>query len=184
MLSESDFAVFATLGELRRELAQADGVAPYLVFNNRQLAEMVQKKIRTSGAGDLAGGIYAECGCEVLAFPFGRVTKASGERPEATNRVIRGGSWNDESVNCRAAYRNRNEPQNLNDNLGFRVAAAPCARGGCPAGWNRPLSSPAWAGKISTRGRPVLVAIANARGGLFYEGPFRQNGPGVASSLH
>ena len=46
-LSESDFAVYAQLRELRKELAQADGVPPYQVFNNRQLAEMVQKKMRT-----------------------------------------------------------------------------------------------------------------------------------------
>jgi len=47
VLSEADFAVYATLRELRKELAQADGVPPYQVFNNRQLAEMVQKKMRT-----------------------------------------------------------------------------------------------------------------------------------------
>lgn len=47
VLSESDFAVYAQLRELRKELAQADGVPPYQVFNNRQLAEMVRKKMRT-----------------------------------------------------------------------------------------------------------------------------------------
>ncbi len=38
------------------------------------------------------------------------------------NRVIRGGSWNNSAENCRSSYRNRNEPSNRNDNLGFRVA--------------------------------------------------------------
>ena len=37
-------------------------------------------------------------------------------------RVLRGGSWNNNATNLRAAYRNRNEPDNRNNNIGFRVA--------------------------------------------------------------
>jgi len=35
--------------------------------------------------------------------------------------VVRGGAWNNDQDNTRAAYRNRNHPNNRNDNLGFRV---------------------------------------------------------------
>jgi hypothetical protein len=35
--------------------------------------------------------------------------------------VLRGGSWNNNPDNCRAAYRNRNAPANRNNNYGFRV---------------------------------------------------------------
>ena len=100
-----------------------------------------------AGAGYLAGRLHASGGGAVLAFPAGCARTITGERPEATGRVIRGGSWDNNARNCRAAIRNRNEPQNRNDSLGFRVAAVPCARGGCPAGRNRPLSRPAsrWA---------------------------------------
>jgi hypothetical protein len=35
--------------------------------------------------------------------------------------VVRGGSWNNNDDNVRAAYRNRNDNINHNDNLGFRV---------------------------------------------------------------
>ena len=42
----------------------------------------------------------------------------------AANRVNRGGSWNNAARNCRSANRNRNSPDNRNNNLGFRVAAA------------------------------------------------------------
>ncbi|MGL5097609.1 MAG: SUMF1/EgtB/PvdO family nonheme iron enzyme [Planctomycetia bacterium] len=36
----------------------------------------------------------------------------------------RGGSWNNNAQNSRSANRNRNTPDNRNNNLGFRVAAA------------------------------------------------------------
>ncbi len=39
------------------------------------------------------------------------------------NRVNRGGSWNNEPQNCRAANRNNNGPTNRNNNLGFRLAS-------------------------------------------------------------
>jgi hypothetical protein len=38
-----------------------------------------------------------------------------------SNRVLRGGSWNNNSENCRSANRNRNTPDNRNNNNGFRV---------------------------------------------------------------
>lgn len=38
------------------------------------------------------------------------------------NRVYRGGSWNSNARNVRAAYRNGNHPGNRNDNVGFRLA--------------------------------------------------------------
>jgi len=34
---------------------------------------------------------------------------------------VRGGSWNNNRNNARCAYRNRNEPDNFNNNLGFRL---------------------------------------------------------------
>ncbi|MBK8656372.1 MAG: SUMF1/EgtB/PvdO family nonheme iron enzyme [Haliscomenobacter sp.] len=37
-------------------------------------------------------------------------------------RVVRGGSWNNNTRNCRAANRNRNNPDNRNNNNGFRLA--------------------------------------------------------------
>jgi formylglycine-generating enzyme required for sulfatase activity len=37
--------------------------------------------------------------------------------------VNRGGSWNNEPQNCRAANRNNNWPTNRNNNLGFRLAS-------------------------------------------------------------
>ena len=37
--------------------------------------------------------------------------------------MLRGGSWNDNPTHVRTANRNWNNPDNRNDNYGFRVAA-------------------------------------------------------------
>jgi len=38
-----------------------------------------------------------------------------------TNRVLRGGSWNNKPGNLRSANRNRNNTDNRNNNNGFRL---------------------------------------------------------------
>ncbi|MGI9065300.1 MAG: SUMF1/EgtB/PvdO family nonheme iron enzyme [Pyrinomonadaceae bacterium] len=38
-------------------------------------------------------------------------------------RLLRGGSWNNNATNVRSANRNRNTPDNRNNNIGFRVVA-------------------------------------------------------------
>ena len=47
---------------------------------------------------------------------LGRKTRASG-----SNRVKRGGSWNNDGTNLRSAKRNNNTPGNRKNNIGFRV---------------------------------------------------------------
>lgn len=47
ILSESEFSVFTTLREIRKQLAEADGVPVYAVFSNAQLAAMIQEKCTT-----------------------------------------------------------------------------------------------------------------------------------------
>jgi len=53
-------------------------------------------------------------------------------------RVCRGGSFNNNRNNVRCAYRNDNDPDNRNNNIGFRVAASHSlhsharSRGLCP----------------------------------------------------
>ncbi|NJN98901.1 MAG: SUMF1/EgtB/PvdO family nonheme iron enzyme [Anaerolineales bacterium] len=41
-------------------------------------------------------------------------------------KVLRGGSWNNNEINARASFRNNNNPDNQNTNVGFRcVVSAP-----------------------------------------------------------
>lgn len=39
----------------------------------------------------------------------------------SSNRVNRGGSWNNNADHCAVSNRNNNNPYNQNNNLGFRV---------------------------------------------------------------
>ena len=45
VLNEADFTVFARLRELRKTLAEAEGVPPYAVFTNEQLAALVTERV-------------------------------------------------------------------------------------------------------------------------------------------
>ena len=48
-----------------------------------------------------------------------------------SNRVVRGGSWNNNANNCRSGNRNQNTADNRNNNIGFRVcSAAPAQKTG------------------------------------------------------
>jgi formylglycine-generating enzyme required for sulfatase activity len=44
---------------------------------------------------------------------------------QAAHRVMRGGSWDVEARNCRAAVRDGGDPQGRDDGLGFRAARGP-----------------------------------------------------------
>lgn len=86
----------------------------------------------------------------------------------------RGGSWNNNPRRVRAANRNRNAPDNRNDNLGFRPARPPAMPG------ITGVMAPASAVRVTMRplpgrprtGRPNRVArTAVAGAGSGCEGP-------------
>jgi len=47
VLNAEDFAVYAKLRDLRKQLAERDGVPPYAVFTNEQLAAIVQDSVNS-----------------------------------------------------------------------------------------------------------------------------------------
>jgi hypothetical protein len=77
-----------------------------------------------------AGGTFAAV--DVAAEGFG--VWATG-----SERALRGGSWNNNDQNTRAAYRNNNNPYNRNNNIGFRVAE-PLSMGDRNCGSSKELS--------------------------------------------
>ena len=56
-LSPVDFAVFARLRDLRKEIAQTEAVPVYTVFTNEQLAQMVQTRATTKAALETIAGV-------------------------------------------------------------------------------------------------------------------------------
>jgi superfamily II DNA helicase RecQ len=67
VLSPEDFAVFAKLRDVRKEIAAAESVPAYMVFTNEQLAQVVKTRAATksdlakiSGLGDARLEKYAD----------------------------------------------------------------------------------------------------------------------------
>lgn len=58
-LSPEDFAVFSALRDVRKELAERDGVPVYAVFSNEQIAEIVTTKANTLAALRKIDGVGA-----------------------------------------------------------------------------------------------------------------------------
>ncbi len=57
VLSAEDFAVFAKLRLLRKQLAEQEGVPAYALFTNQQLADMVVSRINTLAALSALSGV-------------------------------------------------------------------------------------------------------------------------------
>ncbi|MCH9699243.1 MAG: HRDC domain-containing protein [Gammaproteobacteria bacterium] len=57
VLSDSEFQIYAKLRALRKELATQEGVPPYALFNNQQLASMVQLRVDSKTAMREISGI-------------------------------------------------------------------------------------------------------------------------------
>jgi superfamily II DNA helicase RecQ len=73
VLSEAEFVVFAKLRTLRKEISEREGLPPYALFTNEQLAAMVRQQIRTKadmgkieGVGPARLEKYAEAFLAIL----------------------------------------------------------------------------------------------------------------------
>ena len=75
LLSKADWPLFNTLREWRAERAKADGVPPYVIANNRQLAEVVKDCPQTLSALGVIEGFgdakLRRYGKELLALVAG-----------------------------------------------------------------------------------------------------------------
>lgn len=67
IMTEPEFAVFARLRALRKQMAEAEGIPSYAIFNNDQLAQIVRRRIVASaqlraipGVGEARVGKYGE----------------------------------------------------------------------------------------------------------------------------
>lgn len=100
----------------------------------------------------------------------------------ASNRVLRGGSWNNNARNVRAACRNHNSPDNRNDNIGFRLVRAQKGIGASPPDPIRAVSAPRRGGECQA-GPGVQVAAADAPTNAHQTPTYStREGPGCATT--
>ena len=75
---------------------------------------------------------------------------AGGEGADSgSNRVKRGGSWNNTASKCRSGYRNDNGPSSRNNNIGFRLVSTMRPKG--QAGSHPPAPAPRGGGDEQAR---------------------------------
>ena len=98
------------------------------------------------------GGVrwYGFRGILRSTLTVGKNLRAGGEGADSgSNRVKRGGSWNNTASNCRSAYRNNNDPSNRNNNIGFRLVSTMRPKG--QAGSHPPSPAPRSGGDEQAR---------------------------------
>jgi formylglycine-generating enzyme required for sulfatase activity len=88
------------------------------------------------GVYDMHGNVWEWCLDEWVDNYNGAPTDGSARgnihsRDENINRLLRGGSWNNNASNCRSANRNYNAASNRNNNIGFRVVWLPSSTPSC-----------------------------------------------------
>lgn len=76
VLSEADFAVYARLRALRKQIAEGEGLPAYALFTNEQMAEMVTRRVTSlaalkeiPGIGDGRVERYGAAFLQALAEP-------------------------------------------------------------------------------------------------------------------
>ncbi|HAV34433.1 MAG TPA: hypothetical protein DCX79_20735 [Planctomycetaceae bacterium] len=76
------------------------------------------------GLYDMHGNVWEWCRDAPRQYSSEPQVDPVGSETSGASRVLRGGSWNNNARNCRAAYRNTNDPGNDWQNTGLRLSAA------------------------------------------------------------
>jgi superfamily II DNA helicase RecQ len=84
ILNPDDFAQFAQLRELRKEVAQAEAVPVYTIFTNEQLAQMVEAKARTRADLERIAGV-GDARIEKYGPRFLQVLQRIPDKPDETS---------------------------------------------------------------------------------------------------
>lgn len=78
VLNQADFAVYAKLRSLRKEIAEKENVPAYALFTNEHLAAMVQNRVRSAEAMAAIPGV-GKARLEKYAAPFLEILSGRGK---------------------------------------------------------------------------------------------------------
>ena len=89
-LSERDFILYSRLRDLRKRLAEQQGIPVYALFTNEQMAAMVQRRVSTlaqmqeiAGVGEGRVEKYGQAFLDQLESALGELPESNGEAGEA-----------------------------------------------------------------------------------------------------